>query len=275
MADDKPKVLITGASGLIGGLTWRNLGHKYEFSGLNRRDVPEIPTTQADISDLDTILPAFKGIDMVVHMANYMGGGDSLDAHVQGAIIGAGNVYEASRLSGVKRVVFGSTGDTMTGYEMEYPYGELAAGEYDKVKEPWRMLTHDDPTRPKSIYGACKVFSEAIGHWYSDRYDLSVLCIRLGAVLAGNRPTLRRQYPGWLDQQDCVDLIDRCLSAPDSLKWDIFYAISDNKYRWRDISHAKEVLGWEPRGHAEDYDLDDPGGWHQVIADGQNLRRET
>jgi nucleoside-diphosphate-sugar epimerase len=274
MADDKPKVLITGASGLIGGLTWRNLGDKYEFSGLNRRDVPEIPTTQADISDLDAILPAFKGIDMVVHMANYMGGGDSLDAHVQGAIIGAGNVYEASRLNGVKRVVFGSTGDTMTGYEMEYPYGELAAGEYDKVKEPWRMLTHDDPTRPKSIYGACKVFSEAIGHWYSDRYDLSVLCIRLGAVLAGNRPTLRRQVPGWLDQQDCVDLIDRCLSAPDSLKWDIFYAISDNKYRWRDISHAKDVLGWEPRGHAEDYDLDDPGGWHQVIADGQNLRRE-
>jgi len=42
MSSDKPRVLITGASGLIGGLTWRNLGHKYEFSGLNRRAVPEI-----------------------------------------------------------------------------------------------------------------------------------------------------------------------------------------------------------------------------------------
>ena len=89
---------------------------------------------------------------------------------------------------------------------------------------------------------------------------MSVLCIRLGGVLQENRPTLRRQYPGWLDQRDCVDMIDRCLSAPESLKYDIFNAISDNKYRWRDISHPKEVLGWAPRGRAEDYDLDDPGG---------------
>ncbi len=64
MASNRPKVLITGASGLIGGLTWRNLGHKYKFSGLNRMAVPEIPNTQADISDFDAILPAFKGIDM-------------------------------------------------------------------------------------------------------------------------------------------------------------------------------------------------------------------
>ena len=275
MSSDKPKVLITGASGLIGGLTWRNLGHKYEFSGLNRRAVPEIPNTQADISDFDAILPAFEGIDMVVHMANYTGDADSWDMHLNMGIIGTRNVYEAARLNGVKRVVLGSTGDTTTGYEMDYPYGELAAGEYDKVNEPWRMLTHTDPTRPKSVYGACKIFCEALGHWYSDRYDMSVLCIRLGAVLAENRPTLRRQYPGWLDQQDCVDMIDRCLAAPESLKFDTFNAISDNKYRWRDIGHAKEVLGWEPRGHAEDYDLDDQGGWHQVIKNDQNLRRKT
>ena len=269
----RPKVLVTGASGLVGGLIWRNLGHKYDFSGLNRRDVPEIPTTQADISNLDAILPAFKGIDMVVHMANYMGGGYEWDEHLKGSIIGTRNVYEASRMNGVKRVVFGSTGDTMTGYELEYPYGELAAGEYHKVNEPWRLITHTDPTRPKSIYGACKIFGEAIGHWYSDRYDMSVLCIRLGGVREANRPTQKRQYPGWLEQRDCVDMIDRCLSAPESLKYDIFNAISDNKYRWRDISHAKEILGWEPMGRAENHDLDDPGGWHQVLDGDQKLNR--
>lgn len=274
MSDDKPRVLITGASGLIGGLTWRSIGHKYEFSGLNRRAVPEIPNTEADISDFDAILPAFKGIDMVVHMANYTSDEHSWSKHLQMGIIGTRNVYEAARLNGVRRVVLGSTGDTMTGYEMDYPYGELAAGKYDKVAEPWRNLTHTDPTRPKSVYGACKVFCEALGHWYSDRYGMSVLCIRLGGVLAENRPTLRRQYPGWLDQQDCVDMIDRCLGAPESLKYDIFNAISDNRYRWRDIAHAKEVLGWEPGGHAEDYDLADQGGWHQVLAGDQELRRE-
>ena len=136
MSSDKPRVLITGASGLIGGLTWRNLSHKYEFSGLNRRAVPEIPSTQADISDFDAILPAFNGIDMVVHMANYTSDAHSWDRHLQMGIIGTRNVYEASRLNGVKRVVLGSTGETMTGYETEYPYGELAAGEYEKAEEP-------------------------------------------------------------------------------------------------------------------------------------------
>ena len=192
MTAGKPRVLITGASGLIGGLTWRNLGDKYEFSGLNRRAVQEIPNTEADISDFDSILPAFKGIDMVIHMANYTSDVESWDKHLQMGIIGTRNVYEASRLNGVKRVVLGSTGDTMTGYEMDYPYGELAAGKYDTVTEPWKMLTHLEPTRPKSVYGACKVFCEALGHWYSDRYDMSVLCIRLGAVLDTNRPTLGR-----------------------------------------------------------------------------------
>ena len=70
-------------------------------------------------------------------------------------------------------------------------------------------------------------------------------------------------------------MIDRCLSAPESLKYDIFNAISDNKYRWRDIGHSKEVLGLAPGGHAEDYDLDDAGGWHQVLDGDQKLRRET
>ena len=274
MAAKKPRVLITGASGLIGGLTWKNLSHKYDFSGLNRRAVPEIPNTEADISNFESILPAFKGIDMVVHMANYTTEVHSWDKHLQMGIIGTRNVFEASRLNGITRVVLGSTGDTMTGHEMEYPYGELAAGEYDKVKEPWKMLTHSDPTRPKSIYGVCKVFCEALGHWYSDRYGMSVICIRLGGVLKENRPTLRRQYPGWLDQQDYINMVDRCLSAPGSIKYDIFNAISNNKYRWRDISHAKNVLGWEPKGRAEDYAIDDDGGWHQVLDGNQELRRE-
>ena len=39
----KPKVLVTGASGLIGRLTIEQLGHKYDFSGLSRRAVAGIP----------------------------------------------------------------------------------------------------------------------------------------------------------------------------------------------------------------------------------------
>ena len=36
MTTEKNKVLITGASGLIGGLVVKNLGHKYDLSAVNR-----------------------------------------------------------------------------------------------------------------------------------------------------------------------------------------------------------------------------------------------
>ena len=104
----KPKVLVTGASGLIGGLIWKNLGHKYEFSGLNRSPLKEIPTTQADITNLNEIMPAFENIDMVVHMANHTKDANDWEKHSSVGMLGTRNVYEASRLNGVKRIVLGS-----------------------------------------------------------------------------------------------------------------------------------------------------------------------
>ena len=264
---NKKKVLVTGGSGLIGGLVVKHLGDKYEFSALNRRRVESIPCTQADIADYDAILPAFKGIDMVVHMANYTSDSDSWENHLSAGIVGTRNVYEASRVHGVKRVVFGSTGDTMTGYELDFPYGELAAGLYDRVPPHWEMKSYLDLVRPKSIYGVCKVSCEALGRFYADVHKLSVLCIRLGAVLDDDKPHLRRHYPGYLSQADCVQMVDRCLEAPISLSFDIFDAISDNRWRWRDTDHAREVLGWSPTGSSDNYEIDDVGGWHQVVGD--------
>ena len=61
-----PRVLVTGASGLIGGLVLRDLSAKYEFSGLSRRPVDGIPHTTADVTDLDAIRPAFQDTDAVL-----------------------------------------------------------------------------------------------------------------------------------------------------------------------------------------------------------------
>ncbi len=36
----------------------------------------------------------------------------------------------------------------------------------------------------------------------------------------------------------------------------IFDAISENSRRWRDTSHAKEVLGWRPGGSSDSSDLE-------------------
>src|SRR6266851_4909624 len=72
MPDPILKVLVTGSSGLIGGVVIRTLGDKYTFSGLDRAqtaDAPDIPTTVADVSNFDAIRPSFDGMDAVIHLA--------------------------------------------------------------------------------------------------------------------------------------------------------------------------------------------------------------
>ena len=250
----KPKVLVTGASGLIGGLVLRELADRYEFSGLSRHAVAGIPYTEAPITDLVAVRRAVAGMDMVLHLAGETKNDDDWDDHFNVTAGGTINVLRAAAEAGVRRVVVMSTGSTMCGWEWDdsLPYGRLAAGERDMPA--WDLLDYRTPPRPDSPYGAAKLFGEAAARWFSDRTPMSVLVIRLGAVLAENRPTLIRHFPGFLAQEDAVQMIDRCLSAPDSVKFGIFDAISENSTRWRDTTPAKEVLGWKPTGSSDQFD---------------------
>jgi nucleoside-diphosphate-sugar epimerase len=255
----KPKVLITGASGLIGRLTRAQLGDTYDFSALNRRPADGIPCLQADIADLDAIYPAFAGISTVLHLSAFTEDVQDWDGAMRVTVQGTLNVFRAAQAAGVKKVVFVSSGSTMCAYEWDEgsPYGMMARGEYDRVPDAWPMVDQTWPARPDSPYAVGKLFGEACGRYFSDRFGMSVLVIRLGAVLDTDRPKLRRHYPGYLSQRDAVDLIDRCLGAPLALRYEVFDAISENRWRWRDNSRAKELFGWQPTGRAEEYALAD------------------
>lgn len=250
----KPSVLITGASGLIGGLVLRELADRYTFSGMSRHAVAGIPYTEASVADLGAVRRAVEGMDMVLHLAGETKNADDWDDHFQVTAGGAINVFRAAAEAGVQRVVFMSTGSTMCGWEWDpdLPYGKLAAGDQDVPA--WDMLDHTTPPRPDSPYGVAKLFGEAAARWFSDTTPMSVLVIRLGAVLASDRPGLIRHFPGFLAQADAVQMIDRCLSAPSTVRFGIFDAISENRTRWRDTSPAKEVLGWRPTGSSDRFD---------------------
>src|SRR6266545_8341130 len=219
----KPKVLITGASGLIGGLTIKYLGDKYDFSGLSRRPAEGIPHIQADIADQDAVRRACRGMDMVLHLAAETQDYNDWHKVMTITIGGTLNVYRAAQEAGAQRVVFMSSGSTMCGYEWfeGSPYGKLAANELDRLPPDARMITHLDPPRSDSFYGVGKLFGENTGRLFSDRYGMSVLCIRLGAVLPDDKPALIRHFPGYLSQADAVQMVDKCLGAPASLKFDI------------------------------------------------------
>ncbi len=252
----KPKVLLTGASGLIGGLVLGDLGHKYAFHGLSRRPVAGITHTVADITDLAAVRNAAQGMDMVLHLAAETEDYDEYDKVLAVTMGGTLNMYRAAQEAGVKRVVFGSAGSTMIGYEWYEgsPYAALAANRIQQLPLGERMIMHTDPPRPADFYSVGKLFGEHTGRLFSDKYGMSVLVIRIGAVLPDDKPTIVRELPGYLSHRDLVSIIDKCLSAPMDLKFDIFHAISENSRRWRDTDHAKRVLGWEPQDSSDVFD---------------------
>ena len=247
-----PRILVTGMSGLIGGALRKRLEGRYALRALNRRELAGVECHRADIVDLDQIQPAFREVEIVVHLAAAAGGSVPWERIHRDNLVGTYHVFEAARRAGVRRVIFASSGATVTGYELDEPYAALVGGKYDGLTT-WPMLTHEAPVRPAALYGVSKVYGEALGRQYADEHGLSVLSIRIGRVKAEDRPTTARDFSVWLSQRDVVQILERAIEAPASLRHGIFFAVSDNRWGYRDLAHARQILGFVPQDRAEDH----------------------
>ena len=246
-------VLVTGMSGLIGRALRKQLEGRADLRALNRGAVEGVPCHRADIADLEAIAPAFDGVDTVVHLAaDATSPNPPWDSILHNNVTGTYNVYEAARRAKVKRVVFASSGATVSGIEKDKPYSDLVAGSYEGLTS-WPMLTHLSPVRPAALYGVSKVWGEALGRQYADVHELSVICVRIGRVHTEDKPMSPRDFSVWCSQRDIVRLIERCVEAPETLRYDIFFGTSRNKWGYRDLEHPRAVLGWEPVDVAEDH----------------------
>lgn len=248
----KQNVLVTGMSGLIGRAVRKQLEERYALRAVNRRPVDGIACHQADISDLSAIQPALQGIEVVVHLAAKADVTATWNEILTHNIIGTYNVFEASRRAGVRRIVYASSGATVGNYERELPYSAIVAGRYGEVGA-WAKLTHETPPRPWGLYGASKLWGEALGRHYSDMYGISIICLRIGAVNREDRPLEPRHFSVWCSQRDVAQMVERCIMAPEGVRFDIFYVVSNNTWGYRDLEHARAIVGYEPQDSAEQY----------------------
>ena len=239
-------VLVTGMSGLIGGLLRADLEKRdgYQLTALNRREVDGVNSFKADISNLEAILPAFKGQDVVVHLAAFLSE-EPLENLVSANIVGARNVFEAARISGVNRVIFASSGATIKGWENFPPYDAIRDGRYADIPDTWPMITHE-MVRPRGLYGASKVWGEAVGRHYSDEFGLSVICVRIGAVGEIDDPVYAKPSANYLSHRDVVNILRCAIEAPGDLKYEVVFATSNNRYGYRDLEHSRKILGFVP-----------------------------
>ncbi len=239
-------------SGLIGTALRGALGERYELRALNRGPVAGVTAFQADIADGVAIQPAFDDVDTVVHLAANAESGVPFEDTLRANVVGTYNVFEAARRAGVRRVVFASSGATVSGYERDEPYRSIVAGRHDG-RSAWPLVTHESPVRPGSTYGVSKVWGEALARQYADAHGMSMLCVRIGRVRAEDRPMSPREFSVFCSQRDVCRMLLLCLEAPETLRFDIFFAQSRNRWSYRDLEHSRAVLGFEPADAAEDY----------------------
>lgn len=247
------KVLVTGLSGLIGSILCPELESIYELSALNRSEVAGIPTTQADIADEDAIQPAFDDTDTVVHLAAKAGDRHPWPDLHSTNIIGTYNVLKLAREAGCRRFIFASSGATVTGYETIEPYQSIVKGYYSNVSEDFARIDHKQPVWPSGIYGSTKIWGEAICRNFADSSEMSVFCVRIGYVNREDRPLKIRDWATWCSQRDVVNAIMACVNLKDPVKFTTFFVTSNNKWGYRDLTHAYQAVGFTPIDAAENY----------------------
>jgi uronate dehydrogenase len=226
-------VLITGAAGDIGTHLSRELAGRYTLRLSDRRPLkpPRGQTfVRADISKMADALRISRGVDAIVHLGGYSVEGP-WPAILQANIVGGYNVFEAARRNRVKRILF--------------PTSNHAVGYYRRDQ----TIDHRVYIKPDSRYGVSKVFGEALGSLYADKYGMECFMIRIGNV--NPRPIDKRRLSIWLSPRDLAQLVSIGIDHPD-IKFEIVYGISRNTRAWYDNSNAFR-LGYRPEDDSEVY----------------------
>jgi len=221
-------VLITGATGDVGTHLSRELAGKYKLRLSDRRPLKARNFIKADITKMADALRITKGVDAIVHLGGYSVEGP-WEAILQANIIGCYHVFEAARRNGVKRIVF--------------PTSNHATGFYRRDQ----TIDHRVYPKPDSRYGVSKVFGEALGSLYADKYGLEFLMVRIGNV--NPVPLDKRRLSIWISPRDIAQLVSIGIDHP-GIKFEVVYGISKNTRAWYDNSNAFR-LGYRPQDDAE------------------------
>jgi Nucleoside-diphosphate-sugar epimerases len=182
LGDSIGKIFVTGGAGFIGShvvdtllpqgyqvTVYDNLSNgKLEYIH-HHLDNPRFHFLQADVLDLPNLTEAIRGHDLVWHLAantDIIGGYAQPERDLRDCTMAAFNIVEAMRLTGIRPILFSSTGAV---------YGDLCRD----VSVPESA----GPLLPVSTYGAGKIGSEAFLSAYCYVYGLRAWIFRFGNVI--------------------------------------------------------------------------------------------
>jgi UDP-glucose 4-epimerase len=164
------RIAVIGGSGFIGSHVVDHLvdaGHEVtvlDVRSAHRADVASLPV---DILDLDSLVAATKGADVVFHLAAVSNVNDAFDDPVRAVTVnvtGTANVWEAARRNEVGRAILAST---------VWVYAGAVGDEVDE-DSPFFLATAGH------VYTSTKIAGEMIVHNYFDLYGQPFTILRYG-----------------------------------------------------------------------------------------------
>ena len=237
------KVLLTGPSGRIGGEMLPRLRERYDLRTFDLQadanDANDANAFEGDLQDIEVLKAAMQGCDCVIHLAATSDEAPFLEKLVPNNIIGIHHVLEAAHQSGVKRVVFAGSVQS------------IGRGMHGEGRAPFEA---HEPPRPSSIYGATKVWGEALGRYFSDKYGLEFISIRIGAFQPYDSDWFKegRARDIWLSPRDMFQLLWRAVETPDVV-YAIVHGTSQVPRERMSLREAREILGYQPIDNADDF----------------------
>lgn len=227
-------VVVTGAAGNIGSVVRGALrGEVGRLVLLDRVPLQAEAANEVvhtvDLRDAAAVEAALAGADAVLHLGG-LPDEAPLEHLLDANVLGTHHVLEAARRAAIPRVVLASS-NRVTGF---YP-----AAHCTDPKEP---------VRPDGLYGVSKVAVETLGRLYADKFDVSVICLRIGSF--EEAPTEPRHLATWLSPRDAVGFCRAALTAPLSTRFATVYAVSANTRRYWELP-AESELAYTPLDDAE------------------------
>lgn len=203
-------VMITGATGFLGSYLTRHLVQEKGIKGKdlilferypNRERIAEVldqvTLVNGDITEATELAAAIKtyNVTQVYHLAALLGGDvrpNQVASYVRVMVDGTLNVFDTSRILGVKRVVYAST------------VGVLSQSKW-RGKKPDDVLDEDDPANPgPNLYSACKLFSENLACVYTRNYGMETVGLRPTSVFGLGREVRGSMASGLMAARDEV-----------------------------------------------------------------------
>ncbi|CAF0757786.1 unnamed protein product [Adineta steineri] len=235
-------VLVTGAAGKIGKYFAEHANkQKYKLRLMvhsiheSEKVDPLKPfgeIIKGDLDETETLEKACKDIHTIVHLAGDPDPSGTWDSLKKSNIDGLYNIFLAAKKAGVKRMVYASSIHAISGYPNDV------------------QAKTNEPPNPGDLYGVTKCFGEALCRYMGEKEGVPSIAVRIGAfqehASAQNKDSLN-MMDAWLSQRDCVQLLERCIDAPEDLKFAIVHGLSRNTFNRMEIESTRQLLGYDPQ----------------------------